>query len=283
LRLLPGAIGVFDSGVGGLTVAAALRRRFAGESILYVADQAHVPYGGRPLEEVAGFARAISRFLVESGCRAVVMGCNISSATALPDVALQMAPLPVLGVIAAAARRAATFYPPRVGVLATEGTVATGAYGQQVRDANPRAEVSEVACPAFVPLVESGRADSEEALERAIAYLRPLAERECSVVVLGCTHYPFLLPVLRRAASDLFERMPVFLDPADEVAGALEAVAPDLRRTGDAAPSLLLTTGDPERFVEQARSFWPSEKFAVAVARWTPDLRLEAAAALAPR
>ncbi|HSV74922.1 MAG TPA: glutamate racemase [Chthonomonadales bacterium] len=279
----PGPVGVFDSGVGGLTVAAALRRRLAGEPVLYLADQAHVPYGGRPLEEVAGFARGISRYLVDARCRAIVMGCNLSSATALPEVVREMAPLPVLGVIAAAALRAAAFDPARVGVLATEGTVATGAYGRQVRAANPAAEVVEVACPAFVPLVESGCANSEEAFDHASQYLRPLADRDCRVVVLGCTHYPYLLPVLRRAASNLFAELPVFLDPADEVVGALERALPGLRRAGAAPPSRLLTTGDPARFAQQARAFWPGEPFRVGAARWTPDLRIEAVPTLAPR
>jgi glutamate racemase len=267
-----GPIGVFDSGVGGLTVVQALLRRFPNEQILYVADQAHVPYGGRPLNEVCCFASGISAFLAARGCRAVVMACNISSATALPYVCEALAPLPVLGVISPAANRAARdSESPCIGVLATEGTVRTGAYTAQIRSANPMVRVTEVPCPKFVPLVESGSLDTETAREAAAEYLMPLAEAGCKTVILGCTHYPFLLPTLRRVAACLFPSPVTFIDPADEMAAALCRAVPDVGLSHVPSRSLLLTTGNADNFRDQAPRFLTGAAYTVGEARWNKD------------
>jgi glutamate racemase len=264
-----GPLGVFDSGVGGLTVVGALLRRFPAERVLYVADQAHVPYGGRPLEEIRGFATGISRFLAEQGCRAVVMACNISSAVALEAARTELAPLPVLGVIEAAARKAeATAAEPRVGVLATEGTVRSGAYTAHLQAINPAARVVEVACPRFVPLVEAERTETDEALDAAREYLTPLAAAGCDIVVLGCTHYPYLLPALQAAAADLFPTPITFLDPAHEMADALAAALPDLGNRPHEGHSLLLTTGVPEHLAAQQPRFLPGISAETGGARW---------------
>lgn len=270
-----GPLGVFDSGVGGLTVVAALLRRFPHERVLYIADQAHVPYGGRPLHEVFGFASGISAFLAREGCRAIVMACNISSATALPSVSEQLDPLPVLGVIAAAAARAAEGDSPRVGVLATEGTVRTHAYAEQIRGRNAGAHVMEVPCSRFVPLVEAGETESVEAAQACRVYLTPLAEAGCRRIILGCTHYPYLLPALRREAAGLFPQTVEFIDPADEMADALCAALPDMGIRSPGVSNLLLTTGDPDAFRAQAARFLVDVDFDVAPALWTADGRLD--------
>lgn len=268
-----GPIGVFDSGVGGLTVASALIRRFPSEQLLYVADQAHVPYGGRPLDEVSGFAEGISGFLAAQGCRAIVMACNISSATALESVTSDLSPIPVLGVISAVARKLAIESPsPRIGVLATEGTVRAGAYTAQIHAFNPHAFVLEIPCPQFVPLVEMGEADTAEAEDASLEYLRPLALAGCDTVVLGCTHYPFLLPALRRAASSLFSSDIAFVDPADEIADALADALPDAGWYDPPDPPsrhLLLTTGDADTFGMQIPGFLPGVEYEVGLARWS--------------
>jgi glutamate racemase len=265
-----GLLGIFDSGVGGLTVVGALLRRFPHARVLYVADQAHVPYGGRPLEEVCGFACRISAFLAEQGCEAVVMACNISSATALPFVKETLSPRPVLGVIAPAVSRAAAHSDlPRIGVLATEGTVRSGAYSKQILLQNPRAFVLEVPCPKLVPLVEDGELETPEAFAAAREYLSPMAEARCDTILLGCTHYPFLLPTLRRAACDLFPYPVLFIDPADEMGEALRAALPSIETSRPELPNLLLTTGDACAFREQAPRFLPGIPFEVGSAHWT--------------
>jgi glutamate racemase len=273
---------VFDSGVGGLTVVRALLRRFPAERVLYVADQAHVPYGERPLEEVCGFASSISAFLAGQGCRAIIMACNISSATALPLVSAAFAPHPVLGVITPAARRAAQLCASRfeegisnqvspIGVLATPGTVRSGAYAAQIRQFYPAACVTEVPCPKFVPLVEAEAVETPEAHQAAQEYLAPLAEAGCRIILLGCTHYPFLLPTLRRASAELFPAPVTFIDPADEMADALCAVLPDVGKAKPAGSHVLLTTGDPAVFRAQAPHFLPNIAFEIVTARWQDE------------
>lgn len=269
-------IGVFDSGVGGLTVVRAILHRFPRERILYVADQAHVPYGERPLEDIHRFARGISDFLAEQGCKAIVMACNISSACALPSIATKLAPLPIFGMIGPAVRRAVEADPrAAIGVLATTGTVRSGAYTAQIRALNPQARVIEVACPRFVPLVEAGELYSEETMEAAYAYLMPIARAECRTIILGCTHYPFLLPTLRRAAADLFPEPVHFIDPAEETAQALEGKV--LPSQLGVARHLLLTTGDVATFARQIPCFLPSVKYEVAFGHWSDDLHLNLA------
>ena len=275
-----GSLGIFDSGVGGLTVVSAILRRNPQERVLYLADQAHVPYGGRPLDEVRSFATGISEFLAAQGCRAIVMACNISSAVALPPVSKSLAPLSIFGMIRPAARRVAEGDSPRVGVLATEGTVRSGAYETEILRANPKAAVKQVACPTFVPLVEAGDTESEEAEAACREYLKPLAESGCEVVVLGCTHYPFLLPTLIRVSSEYWGRPVRFVDPAEEVAGEIPpAESYPVRRE---EPLTLLTTGDPTVFVDQVPRFLPVGDSRVGAARWTPDGRLVLAMAEQP-
>lgn len=283
-----GTLGVFDSGVGGLTVVEALLQRFPRERILYIADQAHVPYGGRPLGEICAFASGISAFLAEKGCRAIIMACNISSATALPSVREALNPLPVLGVIAPATRRAMEAVgpepAPRIGVLATVGTVRSGAYTAHLRAlaGNRDLFVEEIGCPKFVPLVEAERTQTPEADAAAKEYLSPLAEVGCTTIILGCTHYPFLLPTLHRAAETLFPYPVTFIDPATEMADALLAVLPDAGHVGNVPTissnvdhpndaSLFLTTGDAASFRQQTPCFLPGiapASYQVAAAAW---------------
>lgn len=270
-----GPIGVFDSGVGGLTVVSALLRRYPTADLLYVADQAHVPYGGRPLTEVRSFATGITRALVAWGCRAVVMACNISSATALADCRSEFPDLPVTGVLGpaveAALRAAGGQAAPRIGVLATEGTVATGAYPAMLNSACRGALVTQVACPDLVPLIENGLKDPELVRRRCSEYLRPLSSAGCSAIVLGCTHYPLALDCLRAAASGLFQAVPAFVDPSDAIVDELEGLIP---LGAGSATVRLLTTGDPGRFEAQAGVWLGGRRFVVGSAQWQgSDLR----------
>lgn len=262
-------IGVFDSGLGGLTVVRRLREMLPAERILYVADQAHVPYGGRELAEVCGFAQGISRALVAHGCKAVVMACNISSATALTAVQKEQSDVIVLGVIAPGAQTAAAQTANgRIGVLATAGTVRSGAYTRALHALNPTLSVTEVACPAFVPLVEAGTVDTVEAQEAAREYLAPLLAEGVDTVILGCTHYPFLLPTLQVIAPNLH-----YVDPAEQT---IHELATQLRQaslfaSADRVPRhLLSTTGDATAFAAQVHRFLPNAtaEADVITARW---------------
>jgi glutamate racemase len=193
------AIGVFDSGVGGLTVVSALRRRLPGESMLYLGDTARLPYGSKSEDTVTRYTRRNIEFLAERGVKAVVVACNTASALALPN--LDLGDLPTWGVIEPGARQAAAVSRGRVGVIATEATVRSDAYPKALRNLRPDLEILSRACPLFVPLVEEGWHDDPVTAEVAERYLRPLLDAGVDTLVLGCTHYPLLKPVLQRIAG----------------------------------------------------------------------------------
>jgi glutamate racemase len=193
------AIGVFDSGVGGLTVVSALRRRLPGESILYLGDTARLPYGSKSPDTVTRYTRRNIEFLTGRGVKAVVVACNTASALALPN--LDMHEVPTFGVIEPGARKAAAVSKGRVGVIATEATVRSDAYPKALRAIRPDLEILSHPCPLFVPLVEEGWHDDPLTEEVARRYLQPLLDQGIDTLVLGCTHYPLLVPVLQRVAG----------------------------------------------------------------------------------
>lgn len=211
-------IGVFDSGLGGLSVAARILDRLPNERIIYYADTAHVPYGERPLDEIRGFALEIVGFLAARGAKAVVMACNMSSAVALDAARAAFPDIPILGVIEPGAKAAvAACGGAPIGVLATTGTIRSEAYVRNTARLDPSVMVIGQACPRFVPLVESGLADSEEAEEAACTYVAPLLAAGCRTIVLGCTHYPFLRKSIQSAAG----LSVAIVDPAEETVCAL--------------------------------------------------------------
>jgi len=235
-------IGVFDSGVGGLTVVRALRRRLPWESILYLGDTARLPYGTKSAATVRRYTRTNIEFLEERGVKAVVVACNTASALALPEStrgdeddpgARPLAAVPVWGVVEPGAERAAAVSKGRVGVIATESTVASDAYGRALRRRRPGLEVVSRACPLFVPLVEEGWQDDPIAEQVAMRYLEPLAAARIDTLVLGCTHYPLLRPVLERV-----------LGPGVALVDSAEAVAEAAAR-GLGAAGLLAADGAP--------------------------------------
>ena len=225
----PIRIGIRDSGVGGLTVARCVRRVLPDASLLYFADTAHVPYGDRTPLEVRHFALSISQFLIAQGAQIMVFACNTSSAYALLEARRTLS-TPVIGMIEPGARIAVSASRSgRIGVLATQATVASGVYTQWLKRLSPGVHCCEVACPDFVPLVESEQTHSVAARQASRRYLQPLLDDGVDSVILGCTHYPLLLPVLEEAAPHLR-----FVDPAEAVATEVAALA--ARLTDEHAP-----------------------------------------------
>lgn len=216
------AIGVFDSGVGGLTVAAALRRRLPREAILYLGDTARLPYGSKSEDTVTRYTRRNIEFLLERGVKAVVVACNTASALALPHLDPAV---PTWGVIEPGARRAASVSRGKVGVIATEATVRSDAYPRTLRRLRPDLEILSQPCPLFVPLVEEGWHNDPVTEQVAERYLRPLLDAGIDTLVLGCTHYPLLKPVLQRVAGPEVR----LVDSAEVVA---EVVAEGLAERG---------------------------------------------------
>jgi glutamate racemase len=245
-------IGVFDSGVGGLTVLRELRRRLPAERLLYVADLEHFPYGPRVQRQVRDLAMGIIAMLVAMDTKLVVIACNTATAAAL-GIARERFDIPIIGVIAPGAQAAAAATRTgRVAVLSTEGTRASGEYVHAIKEANPGVLVLSEAAPDLVEIVEDGDADTE----RADAALEPVLERvfawDADTLVLGCTHYPLLRPALDRVIG---ERRLRVVDSADTTAARVSRViavnhldaGPD-RAAPPAAPLELMVTADPGRF-----------------------------------
>ena len=192
-------IGVFDSGVGGLTVVKALAERLPRENLVYFGDTARVPYGGKSASTIARYANEIISFLLAADVKALVIACNSISAVAAEDIRRDLAGMPVLDVITAGAKTAAAkTRNKRVGVVGTIATVDSQAYPQKIKAIDPDVAVSSAACPLFVPLVEEGWVDDEVTAMVARRYLDPVAAQGVDTLVLGCTHYPLLRPLLQR-------------------------------------------------------------------------------------
>jgi len=216
-------IGIFDSGLGGLTVMRAIQQRLPHESLVYFGDTARLPYGPKSPETVRRYSLEILHWLLEQGVKMVVVACNTSTAHAL-DTLIAASPVPVVGVIEPGARAAvrATRGGP-VGVIGTAGTIASNAYARAIHQLRPQLEVRQVACPLFVPLVEEGWFDHPAAELIAKEYLAPLAAAKVDTLVLGCTHYPLLKPLLARIMGPSVMLIDSAEETAAAVAGALAA------------------------------------------------------------
>ena len=236
-------IGVFDSGVGGLTVLHECLVTMPNEDFVYLGDHARLPYGPRPLPEIARFAEEIARYLESHGVKLIVVACNAATSAALPELQSTLS-VPVVGVIApeaAAAVRATRNR--RIGLLATQATVTAGRYRELVLSLDAGVRFIAVPCPQLVPLIESGG----QTVEAVRTYAAPLKQAGCDTVILGCTHYPLIRPVLQR----VFGRDVTLVFSAEETAREVDET---LRRKGwENAPGRegayrFLTTGDPSAF-----------------------------------
>lgn len=212
-------IGVFDSGLGGLTVVRELAERLPRESLLYFGDTARLPYGTKSPKAIRQFSREAAYFLLQQRVKMMVVACNTATAHAL-DALREEVPVPVVGVVAAGARAAhhAT-RTGRIGVIGTPGTIGSGAYDRAVRNLRPHVEVFAQACPMFVPLVEEGLVGHAATELIARDYLLPLTEVGIDTLVLGCTHYPLLKPVIAAVLGPEVH----LIDSAEETAREVEA------------------------------------------------------------
>ena len=249
----PRPIGVFDSGVGGLTVLAELRRRLPAEGTIYLGDNARAPYGPRNADEVRAFTLEAVRWLLAQDVKLLVLACNTATAQALPMVR-EVAAVPVLGVVRPGAiAAAASTRAGHVGVIATTGTVASGAYVTAIGEADPALVVSQLACPQLVPMVEAGELDGPVAEVTVNGYLTELfaSDREIDTLLLGCTHYPLLRPLIERLTGPGV----AVVDSAFTTALATEDLLDALgARTGQDAPGAnrIVTTGDVATFTAVA-------------------------------
>ena len=267
---LDAPIGIFDSGVGGLTVARAVIDQLPAEQVIYVGDTANGPYGPQRIADIRRHALALGDALVDRGVKALVIACNTASAACLAD-ARERYPVPVVEVVLPAVRRAvAATHTGRIGVIGTKATVASGAYTDSFAAARDL-EITAVACPRFVDFVERGMTSGRQILGLAQSYLEPLQRARVDTVVLGCTHYPLLAGVLQIVMGPEV----TLVSSAEETAKDLVRVlmSRDLARQPEDpphAPHEFLATGDPEPFRRLGRRFLGPEIASVQALVATP-------------
>jgi glutamate racemase len=244
-------IGIFDSGVGGLTVLREVYRQLPKESILYFGDTARLPYGTRSRTEILQFVREILVWMTHQNVKMVIMACATGSALALEAVRSEF-DLPILGVILPGAR-AAVQQGRRIGVIATPATAASNAYRHAIEEVDDTAQVWQVGCPEFVPIIENNRIGEPDTRQIAQEYLNPLLERQIDTLVYGCTHYPHLAPVLKKILPSSVK----LIDPAVHVvaAAARELDLLGLRNTHFPLPTQFCVSGNPDPFVRLTRQW----------------------------
>jgi glutamate racemase len=246
-RLQPsGPIAVFDSGVGGLSVLRAMREALPRESFLYLADQVHVPYGPRPLEQVQTFAEGITRFMLEQGAKLVVVACNAASAAALHHLRKVFPDIPFVGMEPAVKPAAEHTRTGQVGVLATPATFQGALYASVVERFANGVTVLQNTCPGLVMEIENGHLDTPTVRAILEDALRPMLAEGIDTVVLGCTHYPFVIPLIEEIAGEGVR----VIDPAPAIArqaGRILEARNLSRPEGKHGSVRFLTTGDPER------------------------------------
>ena len=243
-------IGIFDSGVGGLTVLRQVARQLPLESIIYFGDTARVPYGTRSTAEISQFVREIINWMLQQQAKMVIMACNTSSALVLKTVQAEFT-IPIVGTILPGSLAAAKLG-RRIGVIATPATVASDAYKQAIKAIDPTLQVWQVACPEFVPLIEQNRVFDPYTAQVAQQYLTPLLAENIDSLVYGCTHYPHLEPILRLLLPPRVK----LLDPAIPVVATATQQLDLLGLTNTAIPPLptrFCVSGCPQNFAQSAQ------------------------------
>lgn len=241
-------IGVFDSGIGGLTVLKEIMKLLPGEDTIYLGDTARVPYGNKSSETVIRYALETTDFLLDRRIKLLVVACNTASAVSLPTLKAHYH-LPILGVIEPGARRAVEVTRTgRVGIIGTERTVKSQAYVRAIREINPKIRVFGQACPLFVPLAEEGWSRNEVALITGERYLNGLHKKKIDVLILGCTHYPLLKQTIQKVVGPDI----VLIDSARETAREVLRVLGESELLGERSQDgehFFYVTDDPEHFL----------------------------------
>ncbi|HIE11862.1 MAG TPA: glutamate racemase [Desulfotomaculum sp.] len=246
-------IGLFDSGIGGITVFEQVRRILPDESVIYFGDSANVPYGGRPVSELVALGDRIIRFLLSKKVKIVLFACNTSSSVSI-GVLRERYPVPMIGLVEPGAQMAVrATRNGKVGLIATEATVKSESYPKAVAAIAPEVRVFSSAAPALVPLVEAGKVDTPEAEEALNVYLAPLKEAGVDTLILGCTHYPFFNPLISRILGPEV----VLVDPAEAttIEARKELVRRGILTSKGKVKHEFYVSGDPEEFDRLAERF----------------------------
>lgn len=243
-------IGIFDSGIGGLTVLKEIRRVLPFEDIIYLGDTARVPYGIRSPETVTRYAFECIDFLMKKNIKFLVVACNTVSATSLNDIKKRLS-IPVVGVIEPGALSAVNYTKnKKVGVIGTEATIRSNAYTAAIKHLSSNIEVFGLSCPLFVPLVEEGWTEGEIARLVAEKYLREMRDKEIDTLVLGCTHYPLLKKVIKEVMGDVF-----LVDSAIETANVVKNMLKGTEKKSVKGKIKFYVTDSPEKFITVGERF----------------------------
>jgi len=247
-------VGVFDSGIGGLTVAQEIIRQLPHESVIYFGDTARVPYGPKSPDTVRRYSKEIATFLREQGVKSIVIACNTATAHALSTLREEF-DMPVIGVVEPGARAAvAATKQGHIGVIGTVGTIKSGAYERAIRALDPDVLITARACPLLVPLVEEGWTDHDATRLVAREYLEPLIAADIDTLVLGCTHYPLLKSLLREVLGESVRLIDSAEETAAETARTLENS--NLAADVNADPSYrFVASDDPLQFLQLGQRF----------------------------
>ena len=268
-------IGIFDSGVGGLSVLRAIRSQMPEESVIYFGDQGHIPYGPRPMEQIRDFSEAITRFLLGQGARVIVVACNTASAAALKYLREIFPDVPFVGMEPAVKPAAEHTQTGKVGVLATPATFQGELYASVVERFANGVELFQHTCPGLVQEIEQGNLNGNETRQILQEALQPMLEKNIDTVVLGCTHYPFVIPLIQEIVGENVR----VIDPAPAVARQVRRVleANGLKSGSDRPVGMkLFTSGD----VEELNSLLPmllGESAQIKKAIWLDDRHVEIA------
>jgi glutamate racemase len=267
------SIGIFDSGVGGISVLRAIREQMPDESVIYFGDQGHIPYGPRPMEQIREFSEAITKFLLEKNVKIVVVACNTASAAALKYLRETFPDLQFVGMEPAVKPAAEHTHTGRVGVLATPATFQGALYASVVERFANGVEVFQNTCPGLVQQIEQGNLNGKETRKILEEALLPMLGNDIDTVVLGCTHYPFVIPLIQEIVGESVR----VIDPAPAVAKQTGRLleAGGLRNDSDAQGDVkFYTSGDPEE-LESLLPQLLGESGVIQAVRWLNDSRVK--------
>lgn len=248
-------IGIFDSGMGGLTVARQIKNVLPNESIIYFGDSKHLPYGNKSKETIIEFSENICRFLLELGCKAIVVACNTASSNALRQIKkiADEHKIPVIDVVNPVAEKAAYGFHQKMGVIATKATVASGIYKKRIRKWNPHIQVVEMATPLLVPVIEEGLGRSKVSKAVIDNYMSHKKMEDIDSLVLGCTHYP----IIEKEINDYFNHKVKIIDSPLIVAHSLKDILINAKSTSEEAPEYHFYVSDKTRnFQRMAKRFF---------------------------
>ena len=264
-------IGVFDSGVGGLTVLKKIAEVLPNENYIYFGDTARIPYGEKTKEQLTEFVREILNWYRLKNSKMVLMACNTSSAVVL-DIVKNEYDFPILGLIQPTAKKIAKLEAKKVAIIATSATFKSKAYSKAILELNKDKEIFEIACPGLVEIVEKDLVNSEEGKNLVKKYILPVLENQAEKIVLGCTHYPYLTDII----NEITNNSGMLINPADFLAeeARQELINFDLINNSSAGLIKYFVSANPDKFVEVGKKFYANCVYAEVVCLNKPDKTL---------